>query len=84
MRFLRFIWRDVRWLNSQFSLPVKIAAVIFAFAFTLYVGPEWWNVPGRLPRSGRLAPGWEQGLVFLSIGFLIYFAHAIDRYRRSR
>ena len=84
MGFLRFIWRDVRWLNSQSSLAVKIAFLIFAIAFATYVGKDSWNEVTRLPRSGRLAPLWEQTLVFIGIGFLVYIAVAIERYRNGR
>ena len=82
MGFLRFIWRDVGWLNSRSSLPVKIAALVFAIAFLTFFGKRW-NESTRLPRSGRLAPVWEQTLVFIGIIFLVYIAHAIGRYRRG-
>ena len=84
MGFLRFIWRDVLWLNSQSSLAVKIAAFIFVIAFTTYLGKDSWNELTRLPRSGRLAPLWEQTLVVLGISFLVYITHAIGRYRKGR
>ena len=84
MGFLRFIWRDVRWFNSQSSLAVKIAVLIFGIAFAMYLGKDWWNAESRLPRSQRLAPQWEQLLIYVGICFLVYLAHAVGRYRKGR
>lgn len=66
-------------------MPGCVRALLICRSLRISVAcSEWWTARSRLPRAGRLAPGWEQGLVFLGIGFIIYLALAVERYRKSR
>lgn len=88
MRLLRFIWKDLRWLNS-FGPALKIAGLIVAIGLAAgawYLGAEWWTRPRMFVLKGmaREAPLLETVVVFLDIIVIIYIVGLIERDRRSR
>lgn len=88
MRLLRFIWQDLRWLNS-FSPAVKVAGLILGASLVFgawYMGAEFWTrprmfVPSKMAREAPLA---ETVLVFVDIFVIVYIVGLIERDRQSR
>lgn len=88
MRLLRFIWQDLRWLNSL-RPAVKIAGLILGIALIFaawYPGAEWWTTPRIfvLNKMAREAPPLETVGVFIDVIVIVYIVGLIDRDRRSR
>lgn len=88
MRLLRFIWQDLRWLNSL-RPAVKIASLILGITLIFgawYVGAEWWTTPRIfvLNKMAREAPPLETVGVFIDVIVIVYIVGLIERDRRSR
>jgi len=88
MRLLRFIWQDLRWLNS-FGRKPKIAGLIIVIVFAVgawLLGAEFWTRPRvfALYKMAREAPLVETILVFVDIFVIVYIVGLIERDRRSR
>lgn len=85
MGLLRIIWKDIRWLGSRFTLAVKIAGLIFVIALIVtawHLGADWWSAPVVFKHEAR--PLWSVVLVVGGLGFMVYLAWVIERYRKSR
>ena len=88
MRLLRFIWQDLRWLNS-FGPKVKRAGLIVVIGLAVgawLLGAEWWTGQRmlRLNAAAREAPMLETVFVFVDIFVIVYIVGLIERDRRSR
>jgi hypothetical protein len=86
MRLLRFIWQDLRWLNS-FRPKLKVAGLIIGIGLAVgawLLGAEFWTTPRVLRRAGREAPLVESIGVFVDIFVIVYIVGLIERDRRSR
>jgi hypothetical protein len=87
MRLLRFIWQDLRWLNS-FGPKVKRAALIVVIGLAVgawLLGAEFWTRPRMMGnRMAREAPLVEAVFVFVDIFVIVYIIGLIERDRRSR
>ena len=86
MRLLRFIWQDLRWLNS-FGPKLKVAGLIIGIGLAVgawLLGAEFWTRPRVLRKAGREAPLVESIGVFVDIFVIVYIVGLIERDRRSR
>ena len=88
MKLLRFIWQDLRWLNS-FGPRLKVAGLIIGIVLAVgawLLGAEFWTMPRPLFRNKatREAPLVEAIGVFVDIFVIIYIIGLIERDRRSR
>ena len=88
MRLLRFIWQDLRWLDS-FGPALKVAGLVLGVALIVgawYMGAEFWTRPRRFILNGmaRDAPLVETIGVFVDIFVIVYIVGLIERDRRSR
>ena len=87
MRLLRFIWQDLRWLNS-FGPAFKVAGLILGVSLIVgawYMGAEFWTKPRIFILNGmaREAPLVETVGVFFDIFVIVYIVGLIERDRRS-
>jgi membrane protein DedA with SNARE-associated domain len=85
MGLWRIIWRDIRALNSKFTLAVKIAGLIFLIALAVFgwhLGADWWNEP--LEYKHQPHPRWAHALLVLALVLIGYMLWVIERYRKSR
>ena len=86
MRLLRFIWQDLRWLNS-FSRTVKIAGLILGVVLIVgawYLGADFWTRPRTSILRAREVPLVETVGVIIDIMVVTYIVGLIERDRRSR
>jgi len=85
MGLLGIIWRDIRALNSEFTLVVKIAGLMFLITLVVFgwhLGADWWNQPFEIKHQPR--PRWAIALFILILAFIYYVLWVINRYRKSR